>query len=209
MLRGNHSARIDDKGRSRSRAVRSLIEEKYGTQVFVTSTDGNRSRLPLPSAGDRDAPGRDAEHAPAAAVPRPRQLLRPGRRLDGRRVLIHRAADSAAISGDVDVLGVLTYSTSEHERFAARIRTTPHRRRLNACPRRDLSDARSRAGHVARSWRARPRARRAVRGLHGRPRRPRARAARRRRHASCGIDRDPEALVRAARPGALVRRSNW
>ena len=48
--------------------------------------------------------------------------------LDGQgRVLIHpRLRDSAAISGDVDVLGVLTYlDVWNHERFAARITGNP------------------------------------------------------------------------------------
>jgi MraZ protein len=48
--------------------------------------------------------------------------------LDGQgRVLVHpRLRESAAISGDVDVLGVLTYlDVWNHERFAARIANNP------------------------------------------------------------------------------------
>jgi MraZ protein len=41
MLRGNHTARIDDKGRLKIPThFRRRIEEKYGSEVFVTSLTG-------------------------------------------------------------------------------------------------------------------------------------------------------------------------
>jgi MraZ protein len=132
MLRGNHSARIDDKGRLKvPSAFRSLIEEKYGTQLFVTSTDGESVRIyPLPVWQEIEA---RLAAMPSTHPARRRFLDRVNyfgqiAELDGQgRVLVHpRLRESAAISGDVDVLGVLTYlDVWNHERFAARIANNP------------------------------------------------------------------------------------
>ena len=41
MFRGNHPTRVDDKGRLKIPAdFKRLIDEKYGTQFYVTSMDG-------------------------------------------------------------------------------------------------------------------------------------------------------------------------
>jgi MraZ protein len=132
MLRGNHSARIDDKGRLKvPSAFRSLIEEKYGTQLFVTSTDGESVRVyPLPVWQEIEA---RLAAMPSTHPARRRFLDRVNyfgqiAEIDGQgRVLIHpRLRDSAAIAGDVDVLGVLSYlDVWNHDRFAARIASNP------------------------------------------------------------------------------------
>jgi len=132
MLRGNHSARIDDKGRLKvPSAFRSLIEEKYGTQLFVTSTDGESVRVyPLPVWQEIEA---RLAAMPSTHPARRRFLDRVNyfgqiAEIDGQgRVLIHpRLRDSASIAGDVDVLGVLSYlDVWNHDRFAARIASNP------------------------------------------------------------------------------------
>ena len=50
MLRGNHTAKIDDKGRLKiPNAFRALVEEKHGSDVFVTSLTGDSVRIyPMP-----------------------------------------------------------------------------------------------------------------------------------------------------------------
>ena len=50
MFRGNAPARIDDKGRLKvPTTFRSLLEAKYGRDVFVTSLSGENVRLyPMP-----------------------------------------------------------------------------------------------------------------------------------------------------------------
>ena len=50
MLRGNHAAKIDDKGRLKiPNAFRSLIEGQHGSEVFVTSLTGEYVRVyPMP-----------------------------------------------------------------------------------------------------------------------------------------------------------------
>ena len=50
MLRGNYTARIDDKGRLKvPTEFRRLIEEKHGKDFYITSVDGQCVRIyPLP-----------------------------------------------------------------------------------------------------------------------------------------------------------------
>ena len=50
MLRGNYTAKIDDKGRLKiPNAFRSLIEGQHGADVFVTSLTGEYVRIyPMP-----------------------------------------------------------------------------------------------------------------------------------------------------------------
>lgn len=46
MLRGNHPARIDDKGRLKvPNSFRALIESQWGTELFVTSVTGEYVRV--------------------------------------------------------------------------------------------------------------------------------------------------------------------
>ena len=50
MLRGNLSAKIDDKGRLKIPTLfRTTIEDRFGTQLFVTSLTGDLVRIyPMP-----------------------------------------------------------------------------------------------------------------------------------------------------------------
>jgi len=50
MLRGNHPARIDEKGRLKvPNGFRTLVESQYGAELFVTSVTGEYVRLyPMP-----------------------------------------------------------------------------------------------------------------------------------------------------------------
>ena len=50
MLRGNHPARIDEKGRLKvPNGFRSLVETQYGVELFVTSVTGDYVRVyPMP-----------------------------------------------------------------------------------------------------------------------------------------------------------------
>src|SRR5688500_8454747 len=46
MLRGNHPARVDDKGRLKvPNGFRALVEQQYGPELFVTSVTGEYVRL--------------------------------------------------------------------------------------------------------------------------------------------------------------------
>jgi MraZ protein len=126
MLRGNHTAKIDDKGRLKiPSAFRASIEEKYGGRLFITSLDGESVRVyPLPVWEEIEA----GLAAMPSTNPARRKFLDRANyfgqiaELDGQgRVLIHpRLRESAAINGEVAVLGLLTYlDVWNHERFVS------------------------------------------------------------------------------------------
>jgi MraZ protein len=131
VLRGNHSAKIDDKGRLKVPAeFRGLIEEKYGPKVFVTSLDGEFVRIyPMPVW--------EAIEARLAAMPSTDTRKRflhvvnyygQSGELDGQgRVLVHpRLRDAAQIVGEVDVLGMISYlDVWNHDHLASRLAAQP------------------------------------------------------------------------------------
>ncbi len=46
MFRGNHPTRVDDKGRLKVPAeFKRVIDEKYGTQFYITSLDGKLAQI--------------------------------------------------------------------------------------------------------------------------------------------------------------------
>jgi MraZ protein len=128
VLRGNHSAKIDDKGRLKVPShFRGLIEEKYGLELFVTSLTGQFVRvyplqvwqeiesrlLAMPSTNPSRIKFLDTVNYYGQAA-----------ELDNQgRVLIHpRLRETAQINGEVDVLGMLSYlDVWNHDRFATRI----------------------------------------------------------------------------------------
>ena len=112
MLRGNHPARIDDKGRLKvPNGFRSIVESQYGPELFVTSVTGEYVRL-YPMAVWLEIERR------LAAVPstHPSKL----RFLDrvnffgqvaamdrqGRIVIPQLLRESAGMAGEVSVLGL-------------------------------------------------------------------------------------------------------
>lgn len=132
MLRGNHAARIDEKGRLKiPNAFRSLIEGQHGTDLFVTSLSGEFVRIyPLPvwmALEERLA------KVPSSLPSRERFFERVNffgqlAAIDSQgRVLIHaRLRESAAMVGEVDVLGQYAYlDVWNHERFVAKLQREP------------------------------------------------------------------------------------
>lgn len=131
MLRGNHSAKIDEKGRLKVPAeFRALIEEKHGPKVFVTSLDGEFVRIyPLPVWETIEArlaamPSTDTRKRFLHVV----NYYGQSGELDGQgRVLVHpRLRDAAQITGEVDVLGMISYlDVWNHDRLAGRLTAHP------------------------------------------------------------------------------------
>ena len=111
MLRGNHPARIDDKGRIKvPNGFRSLIEQQHGPELFVTSVTGEYVRL-YPMAVWLEVERRLAE-VPSANPSRQRFLDRVNffgqtATMDkqGRVVVPPLLRESAAMAGEVSVLG--------------------------------------------------------------------------------------------------------
>jgi MraZ protein len=128
VLRGNHTAKIDDKGRLKiPNAFRALIEKEHGKELFVTSLTGESVRLyPMPvwlAHEERIA------RMPSTHPSRLRYLDRVNyygqvAQIDTQgRVVIHpRLRDSAGMIGEVDVLGQYdALDIWNHERFLAKL----------------------------------------------------------------------------------------
>ena len=128
MFRGNAPARIDEKGRLKvPTAFRSLLESKYGRELFLTSLTGEYVRIyPMPVWLENEQK--------LAAVPstNPAKLRYLDRvnyygqvgELDSQgRVLIPvRLRDAATMSGDVDVLGLYNYlDVWNHDRLLTKM----------------------------------------------------------------------------------------
>src|SRR6201989_2890954 len=134
MLRGNYTARVDEKGRLKiPTAFRRYVEEKYSTsEVYVTSLTGECVRIyPLPEW--------ESIEQRLALLP----TMDPARRkfldrttyygqqatIDGQgRLLIHPLLrKSAQVVGDVAVLGYLNYlEVWELDKFEQRLIADPY-----------------------------------------------------------------------------------
>ena len=112
MLRGNHPARIDEKGRIKiPNSFRTLLESQYGAELFVTSVTGEYVRIyPMPVWLEIE---RRLAEVPSANPSKQRFLDRVNffgqvAALDkqGRVVLPQLLRESAAMVGEVSVLGL-------------------------------------------------------------------------------------------------------
>jgi len=112
MLRGNHPARIDDKGRLKvPNGFRTLIESQWGAELFATSVTGEFVRL-YPMAVWLDIE-RKLTAVPSTHPSKVRFLDRvnyfgQAASLDkqGRVLLPQLLRESAAMAGEVSVLGL-------------------------------------------------------------------------------------------------------
>ena len=133
MFRGNAPARIDDKGRLKvPNAFRSLLETKYGRELFLTSLSGEYVRIyPMPVWLEIEQKVGDM---PSTHPSRLRFLDRinyfgQAGELDAQgRVLIPvRLRDAATMAGDVDVLGQVNYlDVWNHDRFLTKLQREPY-----------------------------------------------------------------------------------
>jgi MraZ protein len=132
VLRGNHSAKIDDKGRLKiPNAFRVLVEDEHGPALYVTSLTGGSVRIyPMPvwlALEERLA------RAPSINPARNRFLDRVNYfgqvsefDTQGRVLIPARLRESAGMAGDVDVLGQLTYlEVWSHDRFLEKLAREP------------------------------------------------------------------------------------
>jgi MraZ protein len=133
MLRGNYTARIDSKGRLKvPTAFRRYIEEKYGTQFYVTSLTGDCARIyPLPeweTIEQRLAILPSMDVALRKFLDRTNYYGQQAEMDTQGRIIIHPLLrKSAGVMGDVAVLGYLTYlEVWELERFERRLLSDPY-----------------------------------------------------------------------------------
>jgi MraZ protein len=133
MLRGNYPARIDSKGRLKvPTAFRRYLEEKHGSAVYLTSLTGECVRIyPMP---EWEAIEQRLSLLPSMDPARRKFLDRTNyygqqSTMDSQgRVLIHALLrKSAAVVGDVVVLGYLTYlEVWELDKFQQRLLSDPY-----------------------------------------------------------------------------------
>jgi MraZ protein len=133
VLRGNHTAKIDDKGRLKiPNAFRSLIEAEHGSDLFVTSLTGEDVLIyPMPVwVALEERLGRMPSTHPARLRFFDRvNYFGQTAEIDGqgRVVLPARLRDTAGMSGEVDVLGQYDHlDVWNHERFVAKLHRDPY-----------------------------------------------------------------------------------
>lgn len=132
MFRGNAPARIDDKGRLKvPNAFKSLLEGKYGRELFLTSLTGEYVRIyPMPVWLELEQKLSDV---PSTNPSKLRFLDRVNYygsvgELDtqGRVLIPVRLRESATMLGDVDVLGQFSYlDVWNHDRFLSKLQREP------------------------------------------------------------------------------------
>ena len=132
MLRGNYAAKIDDKGRLKiPNAFRALVEEKHGSELFVTSLTGEYVRLfPMPiwlALEERLSRMPSTHPARVKYLDRVNYFGQTAEIDSQGRVVIHqRLRDMAGTTGEVDVLGQYDYlDVWNHERFLSRMQREP------------------------------------------------------------------------------------
>jgi MraZ protein len=132
VLRGNHTARIDDKGRLKiPNAFRSLIEGQHGADVFVTSLSGESVRIyPMPvwmALEEKLARVPSTHPARIKFFDRVNYFGQTAAFDNQGRVVIHqRLRDSASMSGEVDVFGQYDHlEVWNHERFVSKLQREP------------------------------------------------------------------------------------
>ena len=132
VLMGHAPARVDDKGRLKVPAdFRKLIEDKYGSDCFITSTDGERAMIyPLPVWYDFQS---RLAKVPSTSVAKTKLLERvnyygQASTIDAQgRVLVPQVLrDVAKIQDDVVVLGNTDHLIVwNEERMKKRLEDTP------------------------------------------------------------------------------------
>ena len=128
MFRGHEQARIDDKGRLKLPNVfRSLLESKYGRELFVTSLSGDYVRVyPMPVwlAIEQRLGEMPSTHPSKLRFLDRVNYFGQAAELDaqGRALIPARLRDTALMSGDVDVLGQYNYlDVWNHDRFLTKL----------------------------------------------------------------------------------------
>lgn len=132
MLRGNYSARIDDKGRLKiPNAFKALVVNQHGSSLYLTSVTGDSVRIyPMPVWLGVEERLRGMPTAHPARLKFLDRVNYFGQLSEfdaqGRVSLPPRLRTSAGMSGDVDVLGQVDYlEVWNHDRLIAKFDREP------------------------------------------------------------------------------------
>jgi MraZ protein len=132
VLRGNYSAKIDDKGRLKiPTAFRALVEDQHGAGLYITSLSGEYVRIYPMSVWL--ALEERLKRMPSTHPARVKFLDRVNYHgqlgefdVQGRVLIPARLRESAGMAGEVDVLGQADYlDVWNHERFLAKLQREP------------------------------------------------------------------------------------
>jgi MraZ protein len=133
VLRGSHPARIDDKGRLKlPTAFKALLEGQLHEGVFITSTNGNSVRVyPMPVWEALEQRLSSMPSLEPAKVRFLEHVNYYGQTSEvdaqGRIVIPPRLRESAAMTGEVDVIGKMDYlEVFNHERLLAKMQREPY-----------------------------------------------------------------------------------
>lgn len=132
MLRGSYPAKIDDKGRLKiPNAFRALVEDQHGAGLYLTSLSGDSVRIyPMNewlAVEARVARMPSAHPARLKFLDRVNYYGQVGEfDVQGRVLIPGRLRDAAGMTGDVDVLGQMTYlEVWNHDRLLAKLNREP------------------------------------------------------------------------------------
>ena len=133
MFRGNSPASVDDKGRLKVPTVyRSLLDSKYGRELFLTSVTGEYVRIyPMPVWLEFEEKLSQVPSTHPAKLRLLDRLNYFGQASDldaqGRVLIPVRLRDAATMSGEVDVLGQYSYlDVWNHDRFLTKLQRDPY-----------------------------------------------------------------------------------
>jgi len=133
VLRGNYTAKIDDKGRLKiPNAFRTLVEGQHGPDLFVTSLTGESVRIyPMPiwmALEEKMAKVPSTLPARIKFFDRVNYYGQTAAFDNQGRVIIHsRLRDSAGMAGEVDVFGQYDYlDVWNHDRFVTKLQHEPY-----------------------------------------------------------------------------------
>jgi MraZ protein len=114
MFRGNHPARVDEKGRLKIPAdFKRRVDELYGPQFFITSKDGKRAELYPMKEWERiedalaKAPSSSAKKKFLDVTNYYGQVVEMD--AQGRLLIPQLLRETATLAGDVAVLGLQSY----------------------------------------------------------------------------------------------------
>lgn len=132
MFRGNHPTRVDEKGRLKLPVeFKRQIEEKYGTQFYITSKDGRVAEIyPLKEWEKIEA---KLAEIPSFNPAKKKFLDRVNyygqvteMDVQGRVLMPQILREAAKIAGDVVVFGMMSYlEVSNHETFKQNMDASP------------------------------------------------------------------------------------
>lgn len=132
MLRGSHVTRVDEKGRLKLPAeFKRWLEEKYGANFYITSRNGRRAQIyPMPEWEKFEAQLAEVPDFDPAKTKLQDRLSYYGQTAEmdpqGRVLIPQILREAASVSGDVLVIGKLTYlEVANHDGFKKNLDENP------------------------------------------------------------------------------------